>query len=253
MSPYMSITAYVHENKRRYIPAVTHIADGSSRLQTVRERDEPLYHRLISSFYEKTGIPMVLNTSFNTLKGEPIVETPKDAIRSFLSSMGALDWLVFVAPNRKGYILKRKRANLPKLLGEVSAKDYEMKNSAAIPKRTGDVYFRSSFQLLQTDTNNEDDESENKQATTEIRMPSRPTHDPRNEDGQWFELLDELEGEVLSLCDGTVPMDDIMAYFASVASDTESNSNDENDPDELLQNVIYRMLRLYENSFIHWD
>ena len=64
-SPFMSLTAIVKPQKRARIPAVTHV-DGSSRLQTVTPQDEPLYHRLITKFYELTGVPMVLNTSFNT-------------------------------------------------------------------------------------------------------------------------------------------------------------------------------------------
>jgi len=57
----------------------------------VDKTQNPLYHGLISEFYELTGIPVVLNTSFNT-KGEPIVETPEDALRMFLSS--ELDCLI---------------------------------------------------------------------------------------------------------------------------------------------------------------
>ncbi|OEU22631.1 CmcH_NodU-domain-containing protein, partial [Fragilariopsis cylindrus CCMP1102] len=92
-SPYMSQTAMVKKEKRARIPAVTHV-DGSSRLQTVTPEAEPLYHKLITKFFEMTGVPMVLNTSFNTLPGEPIVESPEDAIRSFLCSMGSIEMLV---------------------------------------------------------------------------------------------------------------------------------------------------------------
>ena len=92
-SPYMSMTTLVRGEKASEIPSVTHI-DRSSRLQTVRKEDEPLYHKLISAFHEATGVPLVLNTSFNTLKGEPIVETPDEAIRSFLKSMNSIEMLV---------------------------------------------------------------------------------------------------------------------------------------------------------------
>ena len=81
ISPFMSMTAMVKENKREIIPAVTHV-DGSSRLQTVTQNDESNYYAFISNFFKRTGVPMVLNTSFNTLPSEPIVETPRDAIRS---------------------------------------------------------------------------------------------------------------------------------------------------------------------------
>ena len=93
VSPFMGITAPVKESKRDMIPAVTHV-DGSSRLQTVTSDANPSYHPLISAFFKATGVPMVLNTSFNTLKSEPITETPRNAVRSFLSSMGTIEMLV---------------------------------------------------------------------------------------------------------------------------------------------------------------
>jgi carbamoyltransferase len=73
MSPYMSMTASVLSSKRLLIPAVTHV-DGSSRLQTVSAELDPLFYKLIKTFFKKTGVPMVLNTSFNTLKVR-VVET----------------------------------------------------------------------------------------------------------------------------------------------------------------------------------
>ena len=72
------------------IPAITHV-DGSGRLQTVHKDQSPRYHRLIEKFDEATGIPLVLNTSFN-LKGEPIVATPQDALNTF--SKSGMDLLV---------------------------------------------------------------------------------------------------------------------------------------------------------------
>jgi len=66
------------------IPAVTHV-DGTGRLQTVRRSLHPLYHALIARFGEATGVPVILNTSFN-LKGEPIVTSPADAFHTFSAS-----------------------------------------------------------------------------------------------------------------------------------------------------------------------
>jgi len=63
---------------------VTH-ADGSARPQTVEREVNPLYWRLISEFGRRTGVPVVMNTSFN-LRGEPIVNSPADAVRTFFSS-----------------------------------------------------------------------------------------------------------------------------------------------------------------------
>jgi carbamoyltransferase len=67
---------------RSEIPAVTHV-DYSARIQTVHKETNPRYHALISAFYELTGCPIVVNTSFN-VRGEPIVCTPEDAYRCFM-------------------------------------------------------------------------------------------------------------------------------------------------------------------------
>jgi len=83
-SPFMILTAQVRPDKRSVIPAVTH-ADGSARPQTVERDVNPLYWRLIDEFGRRTGVPVIMNTSFN-LRGEPIVSSPTDAIRTFFSS-----------------------------------------------------------------------------------------------------------------------------------------------------------------------
>jgi carbamoyltransferase len=71
----------VREEKRKLIPAVTHV-DGSGRLQTVTRSTNPRYHKLIESFRDLTSIPMVLNTSFN--ENEPVVCKPEEALDCFL-------------------------------------------------------------------------------------------------------------------------------------------------------------------------
>jgi carbamoyltransferase len=99
-SPYMLLVAKVSEahrlrvdetgvrglEKRRLVrsdvPAVTHV-DASARIQTVARDDDPLYHLLLRAFYERTGCPVIVNTSFN-VRGEPIVCTPEDAYRCFV-------------------------------------------------------------------------------------------------------------------------------------------------------------------------
>lgn len=83
-SPYMLVTTTVKEEWRNKVPAITHI-DNSSRHQSVTVENNPRFHSLISKFYEKTGIPVLLNTSFNG-PHEPIVETPLNAINTFLSN-----------------------------------------------------------------------------------------------------------------------------------------------------------------------
>ena len=80
-TPYMEKVFPIRKEKHSLIPAVTHV-DGSGRLQTVSKQTNPLYHRLISRFFQKTGVPILLNTSLN--ENEPIVRTPEEAIRCFL-------------------------------------------------------------------------------------------------------------------------------------------------------------------------
>ncbi len=79
--PFMMEVFQVRAEKRSQIPATTH-ADGSGRLQTVHKDTNPLYHKLISTFRELTGVPMVLNTSFN--ENEPVVCKPEEALDCFL-------------------------------------------------------------------------------------------------------------------------------------------------------------------------
>jgi carbamoyltransferase len=83
-SPFMILTAQVRPEKRAEIPSVTHV-DGSARPQTVEKGINPLYYQLIDEFGRHTGVPVIMNTSFN-LRGEAIVHTPTDAIRTFFSS-----------------------------------------------------------------------------------------------------------------------------------------------------------------------
>ena len=79
--PFMMQVYPIREDKQSSIPAVTHV-DGSGRLQTVTEAINPRYYRLISAFRAITGVPMVLNTSFN--ENEPVVGTPQEALDCFL-------------------------------------------------------------------------------------------------------------------------------------------------------------------------
>jgi carbamoyltransferase len=87
---YMLYVVDVKDGMRERIPAITHV-DGTARLQTVDPETAPRYHRLIETFGDATGVPVVLNTSFN-LKGEPIVNTPAEAFSTF--SRSGMDALV---------------------------------------------------------------------------------------------------------------------------------------------------------------
>jgi len=87
---FMLYVADVKQDQRERLPAVTHV-DGTARLQTVDREAAPRYHRLIETFGRATGVPVLLNTSFN-LKGEPIVNTPAEAFSTF--SRSGMDILV---------------------------------------------------------------------------------------------------------------------------------------------------------------
>jgi carbamoyltransferase len=89
-SPFMTSTFTVQPAAREIIPAVTH-ADGTARVQTVSPQSDSLYYLLLNEVAKRTGVPVVLNTSFN-IKGQPIVENPNQAISTFYGS--GLDLLV---------------------------------------------------------------------------------------------------------------------------------------------------------------
>jgi carbamoyltransferase len=87
--PFMEMVLDIKKNKHKEIPAVTHV-DGTGRLQSVDKDVSPRYYKLISKFAEKTGVPILLNTSFN--ENEPIVNNPKEALDCFLRTK--MDMLV---------------------------------------------------------------------------------------------------------------------------------------------------------------
>jgi carbamoyltransferase len=89
-SPYMERALRVREEVKARVPAVVH-EDGTARLHSVTEEVNPLFHRLLSRFHEKTGVPLVLSTSFS-LGGQPLVHSVEDAIATFYT--GGLDRLV---------------------------------------------------------------------------------------------------------------------------------------------------------------
>ncbi len=96
---FMLYVVPVKSDKQKEVPAITHV-DGSARPQLVFAQDCPRYHKLISAFYKKTAVPMLLNTSFN-LRGEPIVTTPQNALATFAKS--GMDYLIMDT-----YIISRK-------------------------------------------------------------------------------------------------------------------------------------------------
>jgi len=102
-SPYMLLVADVREGKRT-IPAVTHV-DQSARIQTVNEKEHKRYYHLIKRFDEKTGCPLIINTSFN-VRGEPIVCKPDEAYTCFMRTnmdVLVLDKFVMYKPDQKPF------------------------------------------------------------------------------------------------------------------------------------------------------
>jgi carbamoyltransferase len=102
-APFMLLVPKVREDKRGVIPAVTH-HDGTGRVQTVTEEHNGRYYRLIRAFHELTGVPVVINTSFN-VRGEPIVCTPRDAYHTFVHT--GIDVLVigdFIVRSKPGVV-----------------------------------------------------------------------------------------------------------------------------------------------------
>ena len=89
-SPYMLLTARVRADKQHLLPAITHV-DGTARVQTVSRSQNPLYYALIEEFGKLSGVPVLVNTSFN-VQGEPIVCTPEEAFNSFAHT--DMDYLV---------------------------------------------------------------------------------------------------------------------------------------------------------------
>lgn len=83
-SPFMALVPFVRPEMRGVIPGVTHV-DGSARVQTLTEEDNGVYYRLVREFGRRTGVPVVLNTSFN-VRGEAIVDTPSQAVETFLNT-----------------------------------------------------------------------------------------------------------------------------------------------------------------------
>lgn len=95
-SPFMLFVCDVLDEKQEEIPAVTH-TDGTARIQTVDKKDNPVYYDLIDKFRKKTGTPVVLNTSMNQ-RGEPIVNTPTDAVNCFKQTN--MDYMCFPEANK---------------------------------------------------------------------------------------------------------------------------------------------------------
>ena len=111
---YMLMVYPIKKEWRKKIPAVTHV-DGSGRLQTVRREQNPLYYDLVKEFGKRSGIPILINTSFN-IRGEPIVCTPQDAYKCMMGT--GIDYLIMGR-----FLIKREDNSQDKWDSETVAKD----------------------------------------------------------------------------------------------------------------------------------
>ena len=141
---------------------------------------------------------MKLNTSFNTLPGELIVESPSDAISSFLYSMGSIETLIMVP-----YTISRKDMDVKSLLDRVEVSG-NMKSEPQCPVCAGPLSIETTTTV-----------SDNKETTeliTRLYMMSRAIHDDRGgglkDSRGWFKTLDDMEVQVLAMCDGTNDIQD---------------------------------------------
>jgi len=100
-SPYMSFVVEFKEEVKEKVPAIVHL-NGTARLQTVTENDNKWYYNFIKKWQAKSGVPILLNTSFNDR--EPICETPQDAINCYLGT--EIDYIYFY---EQGLLIKRKK------------------------------------------------------------------------------------------------------------------------------------------------
>mmetsp|Transcript_17142 Transcript_17142/g.29097 ORF Transcript_17142/g.29097 Transcript_17142/m.29097 type:complete len:82 (-) Transcript_17142:737-982(-) len=81
-------------------------------------------------------------------------------------------------------------------------------------------------------------------------MPARPMH--HEEKNNWFELLDELEGELLSVCDGKTDINDMMAFFTARPVDQKATPEFYDDTRTIFEQISRRLMRLYQHTFISW-
>ena len=139
------------------------------------------------------------------------------------------------------YVIKRKEANIRTLLGEEQKNG--MMTPSSFPKRAGAVKYQTTFSA------GLDDEDDSSGSKTLVQMPDRPMHNEK--DDGWFEILDDLEGQLLGICDGTVGVNEIMTQFTAMAE--EENYDKITDADQFMaENIIRRLVRLYEHTLISW-
>ena len=153
--------------------------------------------------------------------------------------MGTIEMLVM-----GDYVIKRKQADVRALLGEKGKTG--MLSTPLFPVRSGAANYKSTFRA---------DEDSMSDPKTLVQIPDRPMHNER--DGGWFELVDELEGQLLGMCDGKSGVNDMMSYFAAMAAEDEEfdekKAKQFTEEDQMLiENILRRLIRLYDSTLISW-
>ena len=225
-SPFMSRVWVLKEEAARRVPACAHV-DRTARPQTVGENEVDIarYRRLIQGVFRLIGVPIVLNTSFNTKPGEPIVETTRGAIASFLAAAarGAGDWdLVLCFPG----ILVRSR---PCPIDDEGR--FEDAARSLPVKRHDDWEVREIW--------NDDGASQ----TLYVRDLDEALEDADRTGRGSHVFLDELECRIYGLCDGGLSAEEIASSIL--------DELDEDESDEVTREDVYlRLARLWRRTLI---
>ena len=225
-SPFMSRVWVLTEEAALRVPACAHV-DRTARPQTVGEDETDIkrYRRLIRGVFRKLGVPIVLNTSFNTKPGEPIVETCRGAVASFLAAAarGAGAWdLVLAFPG----ILVRPRA---------CAIDDEGRFEDASQSFPARRHERWEVR----ETWHDDGASQ----ILYVRDLDEALEDAERTDRGTHVFLDELEGRIYGLCDG--------ASSAAAIASSILDELDEDESEEVTREDVYlRLARLWRRTLI---
>jgi hypothetical protein len=186
----------------------------------VREDDDPWYYRLIHAFGILTGVPMVLNTSFNTLRGEPIVESPVDAVRSFLATNGGIELLTM------GSFLIRRRP---------FPVDIENMDPALCIVRKADGVLLEEVVC---------------DAETGISRSVRIARGSDDGTPQWIELVGgELDLVVWQLVDGLTPLADVVEAVLDVLQEGADDGDEGFDETD----VVAALRRLYALQLVFFN
>lgn len=230
-SPYMSLTCDVREEYRTKVPAICHI-DGSARLQTVTKNENPLYHSLISAFYSKTKVPMILNTSFNR-KSQPIVETPTQAISTLLASKGSIEFLFM------GRL-------------QIRCKEFPLTSQLTEEQKEAPIF---ALPLYLTEITSSTQQSD---SILRVRVQDGRTTD------EWVEFPSLMHLEILQSLQSSMGVDgvdeyndttvgDIYEAFSSVDEDSEESIYDWPDVVEVLRWLYLHNYVYFDSSLVELD